>query len=131
MKRHQTTPTATSLPQAPEEEAASRLKRYALTMGIRTTCFVLMAVVTPYGWYTWVFAAGAIFLPYVAVVMANAGGAATSTAAPESPAIAIAAPTSDAHESTPEPPTVIRMSETATPAACLTPPGDHRQQEDA
>lgn len=115
MKRHQTTPTATSLPRAPEEEAASRLKRYALTMGIRTTCFVLMAVVTPYGWYTWVFAAGAIFLPYVAVVRANAGEAVTTTNAPESPAVAIAAPTADPDARTGEQPTVIRMNE--TPAA--------------
>ena len=42
-------------------------------MAIRIACFVLMVLITPYGWYTWVFAAGAVFLPYVAVVLANAG----------------------------------------------------------
>lgn len=40
-------------------------------MGIRVVCFILMVVITPYGWYTWVLGAGAIFLPYVAVVFAN------------------------------------------------------------
>ena len=49
------------------------MRRYMWTMAIRVTCFVLMAVVTPYGWYTWVFAAGAIFLPYIAVIVANVG----------------------------------------------------------
>lgn len=42
-------------------------------MGIRIVSFVLMVLVTPYGWYTWVFGAAAIFLPYIAVVIANVG----------------------------------------------------------
>jgi hypothetical protein len=40
-------------------------------MGIRTLCFILMVVITPYGWYTWVLGAAAILLPYIAVVTAN------------------------------------------------------------
>lgn len=40
-------------------------------MAIRLVCFALVLFVTPYSWYTWVFAAMAIFLPYVAVVVAN------------------------------------------------------------
>lgn len=40
-------------------------------MGIRIVCFILMVVITPYGWYTWVFGAAAIVLPYIAVVLAN------------------------------------------------------------
>jgi hypothetical protein len=47
--------------------------RYLVTMGIRIACFILMVVITPYGWYTWVFGAAAIFLPYIAVVTANVG----------------------------------------------------------
>jgi hypothetical protein len=66
-------PSVTSLPQSPQEEAKSRVRHYAITMGIRTVCFILMAVVYPVGWWTFVFAAGAIFLPYIAVVSANAG----------------------------------------------------------
>lgn len=42
-------------------------------MGIRVLCFILMVVITPYGWYTWVFGAAAILLPYIAVVLANVG----------------------------------------------------------
>jgi len=40
-------------------------------MGIRIACFILMVVITPYGWYTWVLGAAAIVLPYFAVVLAN------------------------------------------------------------
>lgn len=47
--------------------------KYVIMMGIRVACFVAMILVTPYGWYTWLFAAGAVFLPYIAVVVANVG----------------------------------------------------------
>ncbi len=40
-------------------------------MGIRTVCFVA-AVIVGHGWVMWVLIAGALILPYVAVVMANA-----------------------------------------------------------
>lgn len=42
-------------------------------MTIRIVCFALMVLLTPYGWYTWLFGAGAIFLPYFAVIFANVG----------------------------------------------------------
>lgn len=42
-------------------------------MGIRIACFALMVLITPYGWYTWILGAGAVFLPYIAVVIANVG----------------------------------------------------------
>lgn len=48
---------------------ASREKRYAITMAIRTACFVSMIFVT--GPMRWVLLAGAVFLPYIAVVFAN------------------------------------------------------------
>ena len=44
--------------------------RYLFSMSLRTLCFVL-AVVTPSP-LRWFFVAGAVFLPYVAVVLANA-----------------------------------------------------------
>lgn len=47
------------------------MTKYFVMMAVRVVCFVLMVVVTPYGWYTWLFAAGAIVLPYLAVVVAN------------------------------------------------------------
>jgi hypothetical protein len=39
-------------------------------MAIRTVCVVLAVVVD--GWLRWIFIAGAVVLPYVAVLMANA-----------------------------------------------------------
>src|SRR3954470_20783510 len=59
----------------PGADIASRQKRYVVTMGVRTLCFVVVAVLamTHFGpdWLPWVFVVGAVFLPYVAVVMAN------------------------------------------------------------
>ena len=57
-------------------DIASRQKRYVITMGIRTLCFVVVAVLAMShfgpGWLPWIFVVGAVVLPYVAVVMANA-----------------------------------------------------------
>jgi Protein of unknown function (DUF3099) len=50
-------------------EISRREVRYLLSMGIRTACFVLAFVVS--GPLRWVLVAGAVFLPYVAVVIAN------------------------------------------------------------
>lgn len=43
--------------------------RYSVTMGIRIVCVFLCVFVR--GWWLVVCAAGAIFLPYIAVVLAN------------------------------------------------------------
>ena len=42
-------------------------------MAVRTACFVGAVAVGP-GWLRWVLVAGAVLLPYVAVVFANAEG---------------------------------------------------------
>lgn len=52
-------------------EQTGRTRRYLISMGIRTAC-VLLAIFVP-GWLRWVFIAGAVVLPYLAVVIANAG----------------------------------------------------------
>jgi len=52
-------------------EQSGRTRKYLISMGIRTGC-VLAAIVVP-GWPKWLFVAGAVVLPYLAVVMANAG----------------------------------------------------------
>lgn len=52
-------------------EQSGRTKRYLISMGIRTVC-VLAAIVVP-GWPKWIFIVGAVVLPYLAVVIANAG----------------------------------------------------------
>ncbi len=49
----------------------ARQRRYFISMMIRTACFVA-AVFLPSP-YRWVALAGALLLPYFAVVMANAG----------------------------------------------------------
>lgn len=54
------------------EEIAARQKRYIWSMAVRTVCFVAAVAVGP-GALRWVLIAGAVFLPYIAVVMANAG----------------------------------------------------------
>ena len=53
------------------EDIDHRQRRYLISMGIRTVC-VLLVVVLPNPW-RWIAAAGAIFLPYIAVVVANGG----------------------------------------------------------
>lgn len=53
------------------QEQTGRTRRYLVSMTIRTAC-VLLAIVIP-GWPRWVFLAGAVALPYLAVVAANAG----------------------------------------------------------
>jgi hypothetical protein len=52
-------------------DQSGRAKRYFISMMIRTLCFILTVILpSPYRWFT---LAGAVFLPYVAVVIANAG----------------------------------------------------------
>ena len=54
-----------------------RTKRYAIQMGIRVVCFIL-AILTPAPW-RWIFLAGAVVLPYVAVIGANTPTKETNT----------------------------------------------------
>ncbi|MHA7144423.1 DUF3099 domain-containing protein [Arthrobacter sp. TmT3-37] len=54
------------------EEMRTRMIRYTVSMSIRLVCFVLIFVV-PYVWLQWVMIAGAVFLPYFAVIVANGG----------------------------------------------------------
>lgn len=61
----------TSAPISPADEMAGRMRRYLIAMTIRTLCFI-GAVVFRDSWAMWVLLVGAIFLPYVAVVLANA-----------------------------------------------------------
>ena len=108
-----TTPSATSLPRAPKDDAGSRFLKYAITMGVRIACFIAMVAITPYGWYTWVLGIGAVFLPWVAVVIANVGQDARNVVAENPERMLEAAP---APEQAPPPasPTVIKIAETPT-----------------
>lgn len=61
----------TSAPKALSNDLASRQRRYFFSMMIRTLCFILTVVLpSPYRWFA-LF--GAVTLPYIAVVIANAG----------------------------------------------------------
>lgn len=53
------------------QEQRARTRRYLISMSIRTACF--LGAVIASGWLRWALLAGAVFLPYIAVVMANAG----------------------------------------------------------
>ena len=67
--------SVTSAPESPAEEQGARIRRYLITMGIRTVCFIGAVVAATQGapWWAWgSLALAAIVLPYVAVVMANA-----------------------------------------------------------
>lgn len=56
------------------EDIAIRQKRYAISMSIRSLCFIgaVIAGLAGIGWLWPILIAGALILPYVAVVMANA-----------------------------------------------------------
>ena len=49
----------------------SRTRRYLVSMGIRTVCFLLAVIAS--GWLRWVLIAAAVTLPYLSVVFANGG----------------------------------------------------------
>jgi hypothetical protein len=61
----------TSAPKSLTNDLAGRQRRYLISMMIRTGCFILTVILpSPYRWFA---LAGAVTLPYIAVVIANAG----------------------------------------------------------
>ena len=87
---------------AHSEEMRGRMIKYAVAMGIRMVCLILVFVVD--GWFKVVPIAGAVFLPWIAVVIANGSDKAeihsdylldsaplAELEAPEAPAAAAAA----------------------------------------
>lgn len=53
------------------QDQSGRATRYFISMMVRTACFIL-AVILPSP-YRWIALFGAVVLPYIAVVVANAG----------------------------------------------------------
>ncbi|BDZ53085.1 DUF3099 domain-containing protein [Agromyces marinus] len=90
--KHQHPQSITSLPPSPEAERHARMVKYTVMMSIRVACIVALLFVQ--GWWLLVFALGAVFLPYFAVVVANV---ATSRggAAPERPGGLVPLPRAD------------------------------------
>ncbi len=56
---------------SPHDDLRMRQRRYIFSMSLRTLCFVGAVIAGP-GLLRWILIGGAIVLPYVAVVMANA-----------------------------------------------------------
>ncbi|MGJ3189889.1 DUF3099 domain-containing protein [Paenarthrobacter nitroguajacolicus] len=54
---------------AHSEDMRERMIKYAVAMGIRMVCIILIFVVD--GWFKIIAIAGAVFLPWIAVVIAN------------------------------------------------------------
>jgi hypothetical protein len=70
MSAHPTTPSITTARAGSSVDTSQRIRRYTITMAFRTACFIL-AVTVAHGWLQWVMLAGAVFLPYMGVLLAN------------------------------------------------------------
>jgi type III secretory pathway component EscV len=77
------------------KEMSSRVRRYTYTMAFRTACFIAMIFVP--GMFRWVLFACAVFLPLIAVIVANQ---ANRRSASQWAAAAIPTPASDAPQLT-------------------------------
>ncbi|MCG2622087.1 DUF3099 domain-containing protein [Arthrobacter sp. I2-34] len=53
------------------DEMHRRMVKYTIAMSIRLACLLLFFFIP--GWPRWLFVAGAVFLPWIAVVIANGG----------------------------------------------------------
>ncbi|MFZ4123773.1 MAG: DUF3099 domain-containing protein [Candidatus Planktophila sp.] len=61
----------TSAQKSLSSDQPGRQRRYFISMMVRTACFILTVILpSP---FRWIALAGAVFLPYIAVVVANAG----------------------------------------------------------
>ncbi|MGI3781679.1 MAG: DUF3099 domain-containing protein [Janthinobacterium lividum] len=70
MPAHTTTPSITTARAGTSVDTSQRIRRYTITMAFRTACFIL-AVTVAHGWLQWLMLAGAVFLPYMGVLLAN------------------------------------------------------------
>lgn len=61
--------TLTALPPSPDEERRARVAKYTIAMSLRMVC--VLACFFLQGWWLLLAVAGAVFLPYFAVVAAN------------------------------------------------------------
>jgi hypothetical protein len=61
----------TSARRGVRDDVDSRTRRYLISMGVRTVCFLGAVVIG--GWLRWALIAAALVLPYLSVVFANGG----------------------------------------------------------
>ena len=73
-QRHEEPVRITTAASARAEDIRIRQRRYLISMSLRTVCFVaaIVTALAGIGWLWPIFIAGALILPYIAVVMANA-----------------------------------------------------------
>ena len=70
-KKQEATQSITTAQSGLSLDQAARQRRYFISMRIRTVCFILTVLLpSP---YRWIALAGALTLPYIAVIAANAG----------------------------------------------------------
>jgi Flp pilus assembly protein TadB len=72
----------TGLPTSLQDDQGERMRRYLVSMGIRTISFILAVVALAWLHWTvigWTLVIAAVVLPYIAVVMANATRSRRST----------------------------------------------------
>jgi len=62
----------TAAPENPADDIARRQRRYLISMTIRTVCFVGGVAAYQVPWLCFTLIAASLFLPFVAVVIANA-----------------------------------------------------------
>ncbi|NKZ09181.1 DUF3099 domain-containing protein [Actinomadura latina] len=82
-RHHQREPevyTVTDAPRPMSEDIGYRQRRYLISMGIRTLCFIGAVAGAPW-WLAVLMVIGAVLLPYIAVVFANGGREPTASAA--------------------------------------------------
>ncbi|MBF4995142.1 DUF3099 domain-containing protein [Arthrobacter gandavensis] len=75
-------PRITDARSAHTDEMHARMVKYTVSMSIRMVCLFLLFFV--HGWMLWVVVAGAVVLPWFAVVIAN-GGSDSSNLGGDSP----------------------------------------------
>jgi Flp pilus assembly protein TadB len=78
---HEEPVLVTTAPVSPGDERRKRERRYLITMAVRVVAFIV-AIVFATGWIRVIAVILALVLPWVAVVLANAGPARPSNQAP-------------------------------------------------
>lgn len=68
----------TAAPVNPADDIARRQRRYLISMTIRTLCFVGAVVAYQVPWLCFTLIAASFFLPFIAVVIANAAAPRTA-----------------------------------------------------
>ena len=90
LQQSESVQTVTGLGENAEDERKKRMIKYTVAMTVRVICLVLGMFVQ--GWLMWLCFAAAIFLPYIAVIIANdvrhEGGSELSAVAPKPTVVA-------------------------------------------